>query len=79
MIYFKIDVPKALKEAGYTTYEMQKNKLLSSSTIHKLHKGITSLTMNSVDAICTLLKCQPGDIIGWQEDTPEENQEVDGE
>jgi len=79
MIYYKIDILKALKEAGYSTYVLQRKSLVSSSTMQKLYKGNTSLTMSSVNVICNLLKCQPGDILGWREDPPEENQEVDGE
>ncbi len=79
MIYYKINVLKALKEAGYSTYVLQRKNLLPSSTTQKLYKGNTSLMMSSVNAICTLLKCQPGDILGWREDTPEENQQIDGE
>ena len=65
MIRYKIDVLRALKEAGYTTYRLQKEKLLSSTTVQKLRRGDTSLTIDNLDAICNMLKCQPGDLIEW--------------
>lgn len=61
---FKIDILKALKEAGYTTYKLQKNKLLSNSTLQKLRDG-GQLSWKNIETICELLDCQPGDIIEY--------------
>ena len=65
MIRYKINILQALKEAGYTTYRLHKEKLLSAGIVQKIRDGDTSLTMEKVNAICDLLECQPGDILEW--------------
>lgn len=65
-IRFKIDVLAALKAKGITTYKIRKEKLLSESTVQKLRSG-TSVSWESLEMICALLECQPGDIIEYYE------------
>ena len=64
MLRFKIDIIKALKEKGISTYIMRKDKILSESTIQKLREG-KGITWENIDTICKLLECQPGDIIEY--------------
>lgn len=66
MIY-KIDVIDALKAAGYNTNRIRKEKLLSQSTLQKLRSNDTTLSGASLETLCTLLHCQPGDILGYIE------------
>ena len=65
MIRYKIDILSALKEAGYNTYRLQKDKLLSSTIVQKLRSGDATLTIESLNTICDLLRCQPGDLLEW--------------
>ena len=65
MIRYKMDVLSALKEAGYSTYRLQKEKLLSASTVQKIREGDASLGMEKVNIICDILRCQPGDVVEW--------------
>ena len=65
MIRYRIDVLTALKEAGYNTYRLQKEKLLSSTTVQKLRRKETTLTIENLNAICDMLECQPGDLLEW--------------
>ncbi len=65
MIRYRIDVLTALKEAGYNTYRLQKEKLLSSTTVQKLRRKETTLTIENLNAICDMLQCQPGDLVEW--------------
>lgn len=71
MIRYKIDILHALKGAGYNTYRLQKEKLISASTTQKLRHGDTSLTIENLNTICDMLECQPGDLLEWyrEEDT----------
>lgn len=62
MLRYKYDVLKELKDKGYSTYKLQKEKLLSHSTVQKLRDGVMVSTAN-IDTLCTLLNCQPGDLI----------------
>ncbi|MBD5162661.1 MAG: helix-turn-helix transcriptional regulator [Oscillibacter sp.] len=65
MIRYKVDVIQKLKEAGYSTYRLQKEKLLATTTLVKLRNGNTTITVESLNAICDMLHCQPGDILEW--------------
>lgn len=65
-IIYKCDILAALKEHGYTTYRLRKEKLLSESTIQKLRKNEVVAIAN-IDIICELLNCQPGDVIARTE------------
>lgn len=59
---YKIDVLAALKEAGYSSYRLRKEKLLSESTLQKLRDGIIVST-DAIEQLCGLLNCQPGDLL----------------
>lgn len=68
-ILFKGDVLKRLKDAGYPTTKLREKKLLNESVIQHLRKG-ESISFNSLNNVCKLLKCQPGDLIAYVEDEP---------
>ena len=74
MIRYKIDILAALKEAGYNTYRLQKEKLLSSTTVQKLRRRDTTLTIEILNSICDMLECQPGDLLEWVPDEKEDPQ-----
>ncbi|MDE6936226.1 MAG: helix-turn-helix transcriptional regulator [Oscillospiraceae bacterium] len=63
MILYKIDVLHELKEVGYSSYRLQKEKLFSAGVVDKLRKGDVSITVDTLNTLCTLLQCQPGDIL----------------
>lgn len=67
MIVFKIDILKALKEKGYNTSYLRKNRILSESTIQKIRNKDTSLTLKNLDALCAMLEMQPGDVVEYVE------------
>lgn len=61
-IKYKIDIIAAMKDAGYNTSTIRKNKLLSEGTLQNLRNG-NYISMDAISKICKLLQCQPGDII----------------
>lgn len=61
-ISYKIDVLASLKENGYTTTRLRKEKLLAESTIQQLREQ-KLVSWKNVDRICSLLNCQPGDVL----------------
>ena len=63
-IHYKIDILQALKEAGYNTSILRKEKLMGEATIQKLRKG-ELVSWANINTICRLLNCQPGDIIEY--------------
>ena len=72
MIAYRIDVLSALKEKGYNTSRLRKEKLLAESTLQTIReKEIVSY--RNLDRLCALLECQPGDILEY---VPEEAEEV---
>ena len=61
-IRYKIDVLSALKEAGYNTNRIRKEKIMGESMLQKLRSG-QLVSWATIDLICDLLDCQPGDLI----------------
>lgn len=62
MYIYKIDIMKELKEKGYTANRMRKEKILSESTMQNI-RNKTNITLESINTICIILRCQPSDII----------------
>lgn len=63
-LQYKIDVMRALKDAGYNSTTIRKDNLLAQSTLTKLRKG-EGISWDNLQTICGLLQCQPGDIIEY--------------
>lgn len=63
MLRYKIDVLEELKEKGYNTTRLRKEKILSESTIQRLREGKTSVSCDSIGTICSVLGCQPDYIL----------------
>lgn len=61
-ISYKIDVLASLKEHGYNTTRLRKEKLLAESTIQQLREN-KLVSWTNIDRICTLLNCQPGELL----------------
>ncbi|MGN0576218.1 MAG: helix-turn-helix domain-containing protein [Ruminococcus sp.] len=66
-IKYKINVLDELKKAGYSTYKIRKEKLLSESTVQKFRNN-ESVSWDNIATICKLLHCQPGDIMEYEEE-----------
>ena len=66
---YKFDILEALKKAGYSTYKLRMDKILSESTIQKLRANNNApLSWDNINTLCRLLHCQPGDIMEYVED-----------
>ena len=67
MITYKKDVMQLLRDAGYNSNRIRKEKLMGMATLQKLrHKELVSWA--TIDTICSLLGCQPGDILEHRKD-----------
>ena len=66
-IAYKMDVLTALKEAGYSTYRIRKDKLLAESTLQLIRED-KPVSWENISTICALLDCQPGDIMEYVPD-----------
>lgn len=67
MLVYKVNVLDKLKEAGYSSYKMRKEKLLGEATIQKLREN-RIIGIESIDSVCRMLQCQPGDIIEYTDE-----------
>ena len=66
MLRYKVDILKELKEKDYTSYRLRKDKLIGESQIQKIRKGEIA-SKETLNTICKLLQCQPGDILEYIE------------
>ncbi len=64
MLVYKIDVLESLKEAGYTTTRLRREKLLNESAIQYIREG-KPVGTKALNNICRLLDMQPGNIIKY--------------
>lgn len=69
-IIYKIDVLASLKEHGYTTNKLRKEKLLAEGVIQSLRER-KAISFQNLSKLCELLNCQPGDIIAFTPKQPE--------
>lgn len=60
-----------LQQNGWSTYRLTKEKQISNGTIARLRHG-QSVSTDTLDKICELCHCQPGDLISYKENKQEE-------
>ena len=65
-IRYKGEVLAMLKEKGYNTTKLRKEKLLAEGVIQSLREG-KYISMDNLSRICHLLECQPADLIEYVE------------
>ena len=65
---YKVNVMDKLKEKGYSSTRLRKEKLLGESYMSQLRRG-DMVSWAALDTICTLLDCQLGDLIYHENDT----------
>lgn len=63
-IKYKIDVIAALKEAGYNTTRIRKEKIMGEAMLQKIRSG-QMVSWATLETICGLLNCQPGDLLEY--------------
>ena len=64
MLRYKIDILEELKEKGYSSYKLRKDKLMGEAQIQKIRSG-ELVSKETLNTICKLLNCQPGDILEY--------------
>ena len=55
---------KTMEKRGATTYTLQVKGNISSSTVRRLKAG-ESVSTNTIDALCRLLRCKPNDVMEY--------------
>lgn len=70
-LQYKINVVQSLKSNGYNTNKIRIDRLLSESTMTKLRRQLP-VSWENLETLCRLLRCQPGDILEYVADPPDE-------
>lgn len=63
-IIYKIDIMTTLKNKGYTSYYLGRNKIFGQATLQKFREQ-KQLNFNDLNKLCKLLECQPGDLLEY--------------
>ena len=66
-LYYKTDVLEALKAKGYSSYRLRTEKIIGERQLQQVRQGVI-VSPACLDKLCTLLECQPGDLIGHTPD-----------
>lgn len=67
-IRYKIDILAELKKRGYSSTKIREEKLIGQSYLQQLRHG-ELVSWKTLDTICSLLECQPSDLIEYVKDT----------
>ncbi len=62
MIRYKVDVFEELKKHGFNQARIQKERLLPAQTAQNIKAG-KSITLETLNKICIMCRCQPSDLI----------------
>lgn len=69
-IRYKIDILQALKDKGYSTYRLRKDKIFAEATLQAFRSG-DMVSYNTLAKLCDLLGCDVGDVLHYErEDAP---------
>ena len=68
---YKVNIMDKLKEKGYSSTRLRKERLLGESYMSQIRRG-DMISWAALDTVCTLLKCQPGDLIEHVSDRGED-------
>lgn len=61
-IRYKVDIMAELKKKGYSSTKIREEKLIGQSYLQQIRHG-ELVSWKTIDTICSLLECQPGDLI----------------
>ena len=72
---FKYDKLFALlQERGITSYRIRKDNIISQAALTKMKNGDGNIDTRTLERLCSVLKCQPGDIMEYVEDEESEDE-----
>ena len=59
---------KKMADSGITSYTVKRDKIIGQATFKKIKEG-GDIDTRSINKLCKLLQCQPGDILEYADDT----------
>ena len=68
MVKYNGDILKRLKDAGYSSYKLETDKLIGNSIVTKIRSGNTDISVKTLNTLCRLLSCQPSDVLVYVPD-----------
>ena len=74
-IRYRLDILAELKKKGYSSTRIREEKLIGQSYLQQLRRG-ELVSWKTLDTICSLLECQPGDLIEYVEEKTENTAQV---
>lgn len=63
-IRYKVDIMAELKKRGYSSTRIREEKLIGQSYLQQIRHG-ELVSWKTLDTICALLECQPGDLVEY--------------
>ena len=69
-IKYKIDIMAELKKRGYSSTRIREEKLIGQSYLQQIRHG-ELVSWKTLNTICALLECQPGDLIEYVKEASE--------
>lgn len=64
MIIYKKDIMAELSKNGFGAGRLKKEKLLPCQTAQNIKEG-KSISLETLNKICCMLRCQPSELIEW--------------
>lgn len=72
---FKYDkLFEMLKQKGITTYKIRKDNLISQAALTKMKNGDGNIDTRTLERLCSVFHCQPGDLMEYVEEAGEANE-----
>ena len=62
---YRMNVLAALKQAGYSTGRIRSEKIMGEQMLQKIRQGEEMPSWGTIETICRILNCQPGDIVEY--------------
>ncbi len=62
---YKIDIMQSLKNKGYSTYRIRKERLFGEKTLQDFRNGNVVFSESCFDKLCCILDLQPGDLLSY--------------
>lgn len=78
VIRYKGDIMKALKERGYSSTYLRRNGIFGERAMAEFRHNAV-FPNKTIEKLCELLNCQPGDVLEYVKDAPQDDTDSDSE
>ena len=72
-IKYKIDIIESLKDRGYSSYRIRKERIFGEKTVQDFRNGKVVLSADCIEKLCNILGLQIGDIMEYVDDSENSN------